>query len=65
MHKPNVLLHNPSAGYISELVKQGGLTQQETANHIGISLAALKNYMTGVRVIPYPTQYALEGLAHG
>lgn len=63
--KPDAKYHNPAPDYIRELVARTGLTREEIAAKLGISLRALDNYRSessGYKA-PYTVQYALEALA--
>lgn len=63
--KPNASTYKPDPAYLRELIEQSGLTQEKAALRIGVSVRAMRNYLseTAGRQAPYPVQFALECLA--
>lgn len=66
--KPDAIEHNPDPAYIRQLVLATGMSKEQVAARIGISLRSLDYYMSDrkLRIAPYAVQYCLEQLInHG
>lgn len=55
--------HNPAPEYIRLLLGKAQLTQAAAAAILGVDARTVRNYVSGDREIPYPSQFMLECLA--
>ncbi|MFT0211821.1 hypothetical protein VQ643_04295 [Pseudomonas sp. F1_0610] len=62
--KVNSSFYNPSAEYVSALVKKTGLTKVEICKRLDITEATLRNYRNGNSKISYALQFCLEHLVY-
>lgn len=62
--KPDASKHNPDPDYIRQLVLATGMSKEQVAARLGISLRSLDYYLSEqkVRVAPYAIQFCLEQL---
>lgn len=62
---PNVERHNPDPNYLRQLLDEAGLSQQEAARRLGVSVRMMRYYLAEEdgKPAPYLVQFGLEALA--
>lgn len=66
--KPDASKHNPNPDHIRKIFLETGMTREQVAARLGISLRSLDYYMSDkkIRTAPYAVQFCLEQLGnHG